>query len=129
MKKRMFQVLAVLFAFIFLLSAAAVPASAAAVKNTSTHLRTSYNSDNYIDYRITGTELAVAGKLDIRNLEKIGVLCADENKLTGVRCVGEEQARADVYGHTEQAVRALDRFGNKAEFLQSLAIWMRDRVK
>ena len=54
---------------------------------------------------------------------------ADENKLTWVRCVGEEQARADVYGHTEQAVRALDRFGNKAEFLQSLAIWMRDRVK
>ena len=82
MKKRMFQVLSVLFAFIFLLSAAAVPASAAAVKNTSTHLRTSYNSDNYIDYRITGTELAVAGKLDIRNLEKIGLLCADENKLT-----------------------------------------------
>ena len=53
----------------------------------------------------------------------------DENKLTWVRCVGEEQARLDVYEHTEKAVRALDIFGNKAEFLQSLAIVMRDRVK
>lgn len=78
MKKRMFQVLSVLFAFIFLLSAAAVPASAAAVKNTSTYLRTSYYDDNYLDFRIIGTELTIAGKWDMRDLEKIGVCFSDE---------------------------------------------------
>ena len=39
------------------------------------------------------------------------------------------QARIDAGAHTDAAVRALQCFGNKAEFLQGLAIYILSRVK
>lgn len=54
---------------------------------------------------------------------------AQEGKITWVSTVGLEKARQDAAFHTEKAVLALDRFGEKAEFLQSLAKQMLNRVK
>lgn len=50
-------------------------------------------------------------------------------KITWPACVGAEQAFLDAKAYIDQAVRALDVFKNKAEFLQTLAKETLQRVK
>ena len=52
-----------------------------------------------------------------------------EGKLTWPACVGIAQARTDAKNHIDSAVRALDSFEKKAEFLQALAISTLHRVQ
>lgn len=52
-----------------------------------------------------------------------------EGKLTWPACVGAEQARKDAVVHIDAAVKALESFGNAAEFLQALAISTLNRVQ
>lgn len=53
----------------------------------------------------------------------------EEGKITWPACVGVEQARKDAAAHIDQAVAALRCFGNKAEFLKTLAISTLNRVQ
>ena len=54
---------------------------------------------------------------------------AAAGKLTWPACVGVEQARLDAEAHIRAAVSALDVFGRKAEFLQTLAMHTLHRVQ
>ena len=53
----------------------------------------------------------------------------EEGKITWPATVGIEQARKDAAWHIDQAVNALKCFGNKAEFLQALAVSTLNRVQ
>lgn len=52
-----------------------------------------------------------------------------EGKLTWPACVGVDQARKDAESHIQAAADALELFGNKAEFLQTLAFSTLHRVQ
>ena len=52
-----------------------------------------------------------------------------EGKLTWPACVGVDQARKDAEAHIQAASDALERFENKAEFLQALAFSTLHRVQ
>ncbi len=52
-----------------------------------------------------------------------------EGKLTWPACVGLEQAKIDAAAHIEAAVKALDAFGGKADFLKALAFSSLNRVQ
>jgi len=53
----------------------------------------------------------------------------EEGKITWPAAVGIEQARKDAAWHVDQAVKALDCFEKKAEFLQALAVSTLNRVQ
>ena len=53
----------------------------------------------------------------------------EEGKLTWPACVGVEQARKDAEAHIRAAAEALKPFGEKAEFLRSLAFSTLNRVQ
>lgn len=52
-----------------------------------------------------------------------------EGKMTWVACVGAAQARLDAKAHIDAAVSALNCFGDRAEFLRSLALSTLSRVQ
>lgn len=80
-----------------------------------------------IAFQIVDDLLDITG--DEKQLGKHAGKDIQEGKLTWVAAVGERQARVDAGAHTDAAVRALQCFGNEAEFLQGLAIYILSRVK
>ncbi|MBO2516325.1 MAG: hypothetical protein CW338_03480 [Clostridiales bacterium] len=80
-----------------------------------------------IAFQIVDDLLDITG--DEAQLGKHAGKDAQEGKLTWVAAVGEKQARIDAGMHTDRAVQALESFGNRAEFLQGLAIYILSRVK
>ena len=86
-----------------------------------------YGKDLGIAFQIVDDILDVTG--DTAVLGKTIGKDAEENKCTWVSMYGLDQARKDAASYTESAVRNLDIFGDKANFLKTLAQQTLMRVK
>ncbi len=86
-----------------------------------------YGKDLGIAFQIVDDILDVTG--DTAVLGKTIGKDAEENKCTWVSVYGIDQARQDASSHTENAVKNLDIFGDKAIFLKTLAQHTLMRVK